>query len=761
MASSLSKKRGRPPSSSKKPVAPSNKKAKYEHKLSEPEYQLVSSFLKSKSNITPSAVRAHFSDNEDLVRKLRGNPGRQGIYRIRDRLTQQVDRLPGGRKPLTSLRFRQTLQKMVEKEIEAGEIAVDSSYVATLATGLVNKTTSSGNLAFPTEQSHVRGKLLIFSPKWCIENIISKLSKPMSYRTVTGKTDAPLVDAPSLGLEFHQRLAILSHEHNIPAERVFHWDQTGILLVARKPRTWAKKGARHVNLSATDDKRCITHNMISNMTGRRIACQLFFEGKAASTRAIPQNAKEHEKFSIFCYQTDNHWTSVQVQMHGVNLIIAYLRQLAIDSFTPPETMISWHFILNIDVFPTHHSDSFLTSFNSLCDGVVNPYGHIVYTPATLTSLFNPHDLTVNRKIKSIYRNARQRRGGDLALKNVSLDDDGTLSFLEMNDSITNASVILLKEAILADTVEVVHFFDSEDGRKLTRCGYEAAGFPKMFQPDFRKQSLPLKDTFFKESFPPTATQSSAAPAPKPSAKSSTSPAPKPSAKSSTSPAPKPSAKSSTSPAPKPSSKSSTSPAPKPSAPLRKVTASSRYGIGYWMSNIDMIFISRAFQVRQFNPQSYETLLDHIRCETRQNWHLEIYNTGTSASGGIHWVLVIWRSFPARYALIIDPMKSNSLSNPICTTLIQAGVTAVSLAAAVQKDSWRCGYITLFWFLQMVGSTAKFDPTAFQLPICPPTWERIVWELLEFRDRRGDCCLLYLNPRTATLQSVKEKITANS
>jgi hypothetical protein len=121
-----------------------------------------------------------------------------------------------------------------------------------------------------------------------------------------------------------------------------------------------------------------------------------------------------------------------------------------------------------------------------------------------------------------------------------------------------------------------------------------------------------------------------------------------------------------------------------------------------------------------------------------NWTHHIVNC--SRHPGLHWVLICTR-FQTGTCIIMDPLNTDRLVAPVQTAAAGVfGKRNVSVyPTGIQQDSWRCGYICMWWALSMKWQS--YTGQGLNQWACPETppreWEKLVWHLLGFKRRYPD------------------------
>lgn len=209
----------------------------------------------------------------------------------------------------------------------------------------------------------------------------------------------------------------------------------------------------------------------------------------------------------------------------------------------------------------------------------------------------------------------------------------------------------------------------------------------------------------------------------------------------------------------------------PSAPSTKqatasdkplpILAHSKYKEGYWMESDDLSFVAAVMLGREerFAATAYDTLVEGLEEVTKPKgnrsqragrrdsrwgkWTTQITNCGSSVSSGIHWVLTSVKFSQPPEAILWEPLSNQQLSRSVVKALIgvcgKANVTIYNTKQ--QSDGWSCGYLSMWWKLQMFFHGQNFeDNRPFDAtPDLPPVgWVHLIWLLLEARDAQNKC-----------------------
>ena len=113
---------------------------------------------------------------------------------------------------------------------------------------------------------------------------------------------------------------------------------------------------------------------------------------------------------------------------------------------------------------------------------------------------------------------------------------------------------------------------------------------------------------------------------------------------------------------------------------------------------------------------------------------------SNAESGTHWVITSVVREPLRTAIIYEPLSHKRFSSMLEDDFIRiCGPGRVTMnALELQNDSWRCGYICDFLYLQQYqlikdGVKPRFEEFT-QIPF---RWTEMHWLLLQLRDLQED------------------------
>ena len=171
-----------------------------------------------------------------------------------------------GRPLLLGKNLEKQVQKYILKLCEHG-CAVNTMVVIAAAMGLSRL----------IDQIHLSecGGPATLSGSWA-----NSLLKCMNFikRRISTKSLTPSQDLEEIQMEFLGEFLEAVEFHEVPANLIFNWDQTGILLVANVQWTMDKKGRKGKPIADNNDKRQITAVMCGALTGEMLPIQLVYKG---------------------------------------------------------------------------------------------------------------------------------------------------------------------------------------------------------------------------------------------------------------------------------------------------------------------------------------------------------------------------------------------------------------------------------------------------------------------------------------------------
>ena len=127
-------------------------------------------------------------------------------------------------------------------------------------------------------------------------------------------------------------------------------------------------------------------------------------------------------------------------------------------------------------------------------------------------------------------------------------------------------------------------------------------------------------------------------------------------------------------------------------------------------------------------------------DTRDGWQIDMCRTAlapevgsTNKANGVHWVVTVWLLFCGEPTMkyIVEQRSDHALL--INTLHIWPSIKVVFMK--VQKDYWRCGYISLWyqlWLVTMndVGALpVNYVFCSAPIPSLPKGWETLCWILM--------------------------------
>jgi hypothetical protein len=149
------------------------------------------------------------------------------------------------------------------------------------------------------------------SIQWCYSFLTEKCQWTLRRVNAKGRVDTPITAIQSRLLEiFFDNLALDIADGASPSLMIAQ-DEYGIALFPQDKYTYDEKGARHVYMDHSDDKRAITGNIVHSAT-ELVAYQLIFSGKTERTLPSPEARKVLEdKCHMLWGSSENHWSNVE------------------------------------------------------------------------------------------------------------------------------------------------------------------------------------------------------------------------------------------------------------------------------------------------------------------------------------------------------------------------------------------------------------------------------------------------------------------
>lgn len=198
---------------------------------------------------------------------------------------------------------------------------------------------------------------------------------------------------------FH-RIVYLVREYDIPSRLIINFDQTGLLLLTSRNKTYEQRGARDVKIAAKGEKRAFTLYVASTPAGDILPFQAVWAGKTDhSLPKCPEVADAQRQGIIFTPANSGKRTSHFSTLHSMKIYVTdvlqpYIKSV-IDEMGLPSTQKA---VFYIDVYPVHSGLPFRSFFFKEAPNVF-----LVFVPANCTSIFQPADVGLNRVIKHFMR----------------------------------------------------------------------------------------------------------------------------------------------------------------------------------------------------------------------------------------------------------------------------------------------------------------------------------------------------------------------
>ena len=456
-------------------------------KLDEEQKKQVISYIRQHElflthKLTPSTVIAHF--NNCYPKTIGIHLRKSTVYDWLRKLEKDPSYQPGSGYLGNShaLRFSDTFRSAllaIIRRMRDDACPIYDNICRAIGLSLLQEKDSSGEYLFPDRKLLDDGKLCL-SLSWC-RSFMHDNHLVSRAVTTARRADMPAEYCVEKGKEFAMRLAIHVSNHRILKSFIYHWDETALPFIIVCNRTRETKGAKKVSMVGYGNKRQITGAALVTMAGELVSMLTVFKG--STTRCLPNGYLTSSRFGVRCTCTDSHWISVDVQKTFITLDLEpHLLSQAQKQVTEGAVgdIKNVHFILILDVYSTHISAEFTTWFHQRYNGKTLPYGHLVYVPANLTSMYQPADLTLQRRIKSFLKEKGAWFIASRALSEAELD----------------MKLEVLKARLLEWLKELVVNLRAEEGAELIRKGFTQAKLDRIFSTDFQTEAKLHSDTLF-------------------------------------------------------------------------------------------------------------------------------------------------------------------------------------------------------------------------------------------------------------------------
>ncbi|KAJ2936155.1 hypothetical protein H1R20_g939, partial [Candolleomyces eurysporus] len=245
---------------------------------------------------------------------------------------------------------------------------------------------------------------------------------------------------------------------------VVNMDQTGVIILMSKKRTYEQKGARQVSILHQDEKRAYTLCVASTPAGDILPFQQVWAGKT-STSLLSSDAKGHAEalelgFHFTVANSDkktSHFSTLKTMKEWMQKILQPWIKEYIRSHDLPKNQKS---ILFIDCYPVHAGVEFCTFvFEEF------PNVFLIFVPANCTGIMQPADAGLNRVIKHSIRQAAL----DYLVEShkEQLSEGLTPSQIKFTTSLP-----ILRNASVDPIVKLHETMRGANGRDLIRCAWE-------------------------------------------------------------------------------------------------------------------------------------------------------------------------------------------------------------------------------------------------------------------------------------------------
>ena len=184
-------------------------------------------------------------------------------------------------------------------------------------------------------------------------------------------------------------------EHQIPADLIMNFDETGLALVPAADWTLAEKGSRDVAMLGKDDKRQITAVLACTPTGKLLPPQLLYQGSTSRCHP-PASIPFPEAWDI--WHSDSHWSTHETILRYINTV---LKPYADSVKQKLGLADSQRGLIVLDIYAAHRTPDVLAEFDKA--GF-----ELVFVPANCTGELQPLDLSVNGPLKEKSKEAFSR-----------------------------------------------------------------------------------------------------------------------------------------------------------------------------------------------------------------------------------------------------------------------------------------------------------------------------------------------------------------
>ena len=205
-------------------------------------------------------------------------------------------------------------------------------------------------------------------------------TKPKGTKVAKKKSD----DLHEIQQNFVLKFLDVVSKHQIPADMVVNWDQTGVRMVSSGNWTMEKKGSCQVAIAGLDDKREITVLLAVNMLGETLPSQVLYQG---TTDRCHARYDCPDSWNIT--HTASHWSTESTILEYLEKVVDPYFVLKRQELGLPE---KHHGLLIVDVFKAHRTDAVRKFLDAR-------YISVLYVPVSYTGNLQPLDLTVNKSFK--------------------------------------------------------------------------------------------------------------------------------------------------------------------------------------------------------------------------------------------------------------------------------------------------------------------------------------------------------------------------
>lgn len=236
--------------------------------------------------------------------------------------------------------------------------------------------------------------------RW-LQRLKLKLKRPSSTACLPANWE-------ELGKDAAFRLAYLIDVFKICRRRVVNADEMSIELVPDnlKNRALTETGCRHVTIPGTGDKRNVTAMLAVNAEGEPLPAQIINKGTGDGSLPPADVVRQFEAEGGDITLSKNGWARKRTLKRYVTRVLApYFMRVGGGPPTPPDSSGGGGSdggvcVFILDVYKVHFSNSFRAWMRK-----EYPWIKLLYVPANCTSVLQPCDMALNKRVKQVTREA--------------------------------------------------------------------------------------------------------------------------------------------------------------------------------------------------------------------------------------------------------------------------------------------------------------------------------------------------------------------